>query len=77
MADFEDLSLRIGRTICERWAEYHVRSRIETKKKMRLEARGKRIASSAPQRQTAEIHVRVALMNRFNARSTAVLERAA
>ncbi|ARO14377.1 transposase [Ketogulonicigenium robustum] len=44
---------------------------------MRLEARGKRIASSAPQRQTAEIHVRVALMNRFNARSTAVLERAA
>jgi len=28
-----------------------------------------------PDRQTAEIHIRIALMNRFNALGTAVIER--
>ena len=32
---------------------------------------GERIAARDPDRQTAEIHIRVALMNRFNALGTA------
>lgn len=36
-----------------------------------LKAFGERIAARAPARQTAEIHVRVALMNRCNARGAA------
>ena len=38
---------------------------------------GERIASRDPDRQTAEIHIRIALMNRFNALSQAVIERVA
>ena len=38
---------------------------------------GERIASRDPDRQTAEIHVRIALMNRFNALGTAEIERVA
>ena len=36
-----------------------------------LKAFGKRIASRDPDRQTAEIQIRVALMNRFNALGSA------
>ena len=36
-----------------------------------------RIASRDPDRQTAEIHIRVASMNRFNALGTAEIERVA
>lgn len=36
-----------------------------------------RIASGDPDRQTAEIHIRVALMNRFNALGTVEIERVA
>ena len=36
---------------------------------------GDRIASRDPDRQTAEVHIRVALMNRFNALGTAEVER--
>jgi hypothetical protein len=32
---------------------------------------GQRIAARDPDRQTAEIHIRIALMNRFNALGTA------
>ena len=38
---------------------------------------GERIMSRDPARQTAEIHIRVALMNRFNALGTAEIERVA
>lgn len=37
----------------------------------RLTAFGERIAATEPDRQTAEIHIRIALMNRFNALGTA------
>jgi hypothetical protein len=41
-------------------------------------APGARIASpSDPDRQTAEIHIRIALMNHFNALGTAKIERVA
>ncbi len=42
-----------------------------------LKAFGDRIASRDPDRQTAEIQVRVALMNRFSALGTAQIVRVA
>jgi hypothetical protein len=41
------------------------------------EAFGERIAARDPDRQTAEIHIRVALVNRFNALGTAHVVRVA
>ena len=42
-----------------------------------LKAFADRIAARDPDRQTAEIHIRVALINRFNALGTADVVRAA
>lgn len=42
-----------------------------------LKAFGERIASRDPDRQPAEIHIRISLMNRFNALGTAEIERVA
>lgn len=42
-----------------------------------LKSFGERIASRDPDRQTAEIHIRIALMNRFNALGQAEIERVA
>jgi hypothetical protein len=42
-----------------------------------LKAFGERIAARDPDRQTAEIHIRVALINRFNALGTADVVRLA
>ena len=67
---------RFGRAIWKRWSGYHVRSRIEAKMRC-LKAFGERIASRDPDRQTAEIHIRIALMNRFNELGTAEVERVA
>ena len=39
-----------------------------------LKAFGERIAARDPDRQTAEIHIRIALMNRFSALGTAEIE---
>ena len=39
-----------------------------------LKSFGKRIASRDPDRQTAEIHIRIALMNRFSALGRAEIE---
>lgn len=41
----------------------------------RLKAFGKRFATRDPDRQTAEIHIRIALMNRFLTLGTAEGER--
>ncbi len=67
---------RLGRTIWKRWSGSHVRSKIEARMR-NLGSFGERIASRDPDRQTAEIHIRVALMNRFNALGTAEIERVA
>ncbi|MDF3605995.1 IS5 family transposase [Paracoccus sp. DMF-8] len=67
---------RPGRTIWRRWSGYHARSRIEARMRC-LKAFGERIASRDPDRQTAEIHIRVALMNRSNALGSAEIERVA
>lgn len=67
---------RLGRAVWKRWSGYHARSRIEAKMRC-LKSFGERIASRDPDRQTAEVQIRVALMNRFNALGTAEIERVA
>ncbi len=67
---------RLGRAVWKRWSGYHARSRIEAKMRC-LKSFGERIASRDPDRQTAEVQLRVALMNRFNALGTAEIERVA
>lgn len=63
-----------GRAFWKRWTGYHVRSRIEAKMRC-LKAFGERISARDPDRQTAEIQIRVALMNRFSALGTAEVVR--
>lgn len=55
-----------GRAFWKRLTGYHARSRAEAKMRC-LKSFGERIAARDPDRQTAEIHIRVALINRFNA----------
>ena len=63
-----------GRAFWKRLTGYHARSRAEAKMRC-LKSFGERIAARDPDRQTAEIHIRVALINRFNALSTAEIVR--
>ena len=63
-----------GRAFWKRWTGYHARSRVEAKMRC-LKAFGERIAARDPDRQTAEIHLRIALMNRFSALGTAEIKR--
>ena len=65
-----------GRAFWKRWTGYHARSRIEAKMRCR-KAFGDRISAKDPDCQTAEIHIRVALMNRFSAFGTAEIVRVA
>jgi len=65
-----------GRAFWKRWSGYHARSRIEAKMRC-LKAFGERISARDPDRQTAEIQIRVALINRFNALGTAEIVRVA
>lgn len=66
-------SLRLGRTIWKRWSGFHVRGRVDTRMR-NLKSFGERIASTEPNRQTAEMHIRVAPMNRFTALGAAEVE---
>ena len=54
----------------------HHQSRVEAQMR-RLKSFGERIASRDPDRQAAEIHTRIALMNRFSALGTAEIVRVA
>ncbi len=65
-----------SRAFWKRWTEYHVRSRIEAKMRC-FKAFGERITARDPDRQTAEIQIRIALINRFNALGTADIVRVA
>lgn len=58
-----------GKVFWKRWTGYHARSRIEVTMRC-LKVFGERIAARDPDRQTAEIHIRIALVNRFNALGT-------
>ena len=65
-----------GRSSGKRWAGYHARRRIEARMRC-LKAFGEPIAARVPGRQTAGFHIRIALMNRFNALGTAEMVRMA
>jgi hypothetical protein len=69
-------SRHFGRAFWKRLTGYHARSRIEAQMR-RLKGFGERIASRHPDRQTAEIHTRIALMNRFSALGRAEVVRLA
>ena len=57
---------RRGRTLWRRWSGYHRRSRVETKMNC-MKLLGQRLAARAFDRQTAELQVRIAILNRFTA----------
>ena len=57
---------RLGWALWKKWTRYHVRSGVEAKMNC-LKLFGERIMSRPPDRQTAEIQIRIAIMNRFNA----------
>ncbi len=55
---------RLGRSIWKRWSGYHRRSLVETKMRC-LKLLGERISARTFERQVTEVHIRVALLNRF------------
>ena len=57
---------RLGRTIWRRWSGDHRRSRVETKMNC-MKLLGQRLAARDFDRQTAELQVRIAILNRFTA----------
>ena len=65
-----------GRAFWKCWTGYHARSRVEARMRC-LKSFGDSIAARDPDRQTAEIHIRVVLMNSFNALGTAEIVRIA
>ena len=56
----------LGRAIWRRWSGYHRRSRVETKMHC-VKLLGQRLLARDFDRQVAELHVRIAVLNRFTA----------
>ena len=63
----------LGRSIWMKWTGYHARSRVEAQMN-RIKLLGERIMSRDPERQTAEIQIRIAIMNRCSALGGAEIE---
>ncbi|SFD14420.1 IS5 family transposase [Tropicimonas isoalkanivorans] len=63
----------LGRTIWRKWSGYHRRSRAETKMHC-MKLLGQRLMARDPDRQVAELQVRVAVMNGFTALGIPVTE---
>jgi hypothetical protein len=55
---------RFGRTLWRKWSGYHRRSRVETKMNC-MKLLGQKLAARDVSRQTAELQVRIAILNRF------------
>lgn len=55
---------RLGRSIWKKWSGYHRRSLVETKMHC-FKRLGERVTARTFERQVVELHVRVALLNRF------------
>ncbi len=55
---------RLGRSIWKKWSGYHRRSLAETKMHG-FKRLGERVMARTFERQVVELHVRVALLNRF------------
>lgn len=56
---------RLGRSIWKKWSGYHRRSLVETKMHC-FKRLGERVMARTFERQVVELHVRVALLNRFS-----------
>ena len=69
-------SRRLGRAIWRNWSGYHRRSLIETKMRC-LKLLGERLMTRTSNRQTAELQIRAALLNRFTALGTPETKRVA
>ena len=67
---------RLGRTIWRSWSGYHRRSRIEAKMRC-LKLLGERLMARTFDRQTTEIHIRAAILNRFTRLGTPTTQRVA
>ena len=69
-------SRRFGRAIWKNWSGYHRRSLIEARMRC-LKLPGERLSARTSDRQTAELQIRAALLNRFTALSTPETQRVA
>jgi hypothetical protein len=67
---------RLGRAIWRNWSGYHRRSRAEAKMRC-LKLLGERLMARTLDRQTAELHIRAALLNRFTRLGTPETQRVA
>lgn len=56
---------RLGRSICKKWSGYHRRSPVETKMHC-FKRLGERVTARTFDSQVVELHIRVALLNRFS-----------
>ena len=56
---------RLGTSIWKTWSGYHRRSLVETKMHC-LKRLGERVTARTFERQVVELHVRVAVLNRFS-----------
>ena len=63
----------LGRTLWRRWSGYHRRSRVETKMHC-LKLMGQSLMARDFGRQVAEIQIRIAVLNRYNALGIPVTE---
>lgn len=68
--EFLRATRHLGRALRKTWARYHVRSRVEARMNC-LKRFVERLMSRDPDRQTAKIHISIAIINRFNAFGTA------
>ena len=64
---------RLGRTIWRHWSRYHRRSRAETKMNC-MKLLGQKLMARDFDRQTAELQVRIAILNRYTALGIPVTE---
>jgi len=62
---------RFGRRLWRKWSGYHRRSRVETKMNC-LKLLGQGLMAKTFDRQVAEMHIRIAAMNRFTALGTPI-----
>lgn len=63
----------LGRAIWRRWSGYHRRSRVETKMHC-IKLLGQRLTARDFDRQITEVHIRVAILNRFTALGTPITQ---
>ncbi|MDN3564855.1 transposase [Paeniroseomonas aquatica] len=57
----------LGRRLWKRWSGYHRRSLAKTAMMSRLKRLGERLSARDPARQVAEVQIRCAILNTFNA----------